>query len=593
MTLTATVHRIRLQLRNIVRKIWWVQYPLKYRKSIFHNLLLSLAVGAIATLDPLFMRRIIDVALPGMHISMAMIAALGLALCFVFRAWLNGVSNLSNFKVAQLVSQDLRCDLLVQMTSLSADWHERTLHGEKLSRFDQDVENIAQFSSDIPNTLVRSIVFFFVNAIIMFSISWPLAVTILPLIPLFWLIRNQYRGKLEAQAHRVQSKTGAVTGLLSEHLATITQAQLLSAEEERLRCVIDNWKELVAERYHQRRQEVSFLVAVSCVLTIAILAAIAGGVWQYKLGVLSIGSLVAFYTYTTRIFEPVSTAMDTYSRAQRLAASMDRIRAVLNESPSVPDHGILDSELLSEAFHIECEMVSFAYPTKAEVLRDVSLSIAKGRRIGLVGKSGSGKSTLSKLIVRLADPTSGTVKLGAQPLTSYSLRSVRNTICYLPQQAVLFTGTVRENLSFRNSSCSESEILAVLETVQWLPILDRLGKGLDTYLGPGANDLSGGERQRLAIARSLLRKPPVLILDESTSALDLPTETAVLRSIASCYRHTTLIFISHRLRSLTWMDQLILLEDGSINAHGTHQELYERSYLYRSLFEQQISMTDL
>jgi ABC-type multidrug transport system fused ATPase/permease subunit len=316
------------------------------------------------------------------------------------------------------------------------------------------------------------------------------------------------------------------------------------------------------------------------------------GVHEYLLDALSLGGLVAFYAYVTRIFEPISTAMELYSRTQRMLASARRVREVLQTDPSVPDRGGLGIVPSPLTRGLACDRVSFAYPDAEQVLRDVSFRIGTNEHVALIGRSGSGKSTLSRLLARMADPTCGQVLLEGRPATEYALSALRGAVCYVPQQPVLFSGTIRENLLYANANATEGEINIAVESAQLRPLLSRLPLGLDTVLGPEAVGLSGGERQRLAVARALLRHSAVLVLDESTSALDLPTEQAVFRSIASTRTDLALVVISHRLRSLTWVDRIVLLDSGRIVAQGTHGVLYRENALYRSLYEREGQVVD-
>jgi ABC-type multidrug transport system fused ATPase/permease subunit len=268
---------------------------------------------------------------------------------------------------------------------------------------------------------------------------------------------------------------------------------------------------------------------------------------------------------------------------------------VLETSSSVPDLGELSTIALPLQSGLACKNVSFAYSAEERALRDVSFHIDACERIALIGKSGSGKSTLSRLMARMSDPMSGQVILEDRTITDYTLRTLRKTICYVPQQPVLFSGTIRDNLLYANADATSDEIRDAVEVAQLAPLLARLPLGIDTMLGPEAVGLSGGERQRLAIARGLLRHAPVLVLDESTSALDLPTEEAIFRAIADARPNQMLIVISHRLRSLTWVDRMILLDSGTISAEGTHASLYRENALYRSLYERdgQTELDDL
>jgi ATP-binding cassette subfamily B protein len=242
----------------------------------------------------------------------------------------------------------------------------------------------------------------------------------------------------------------------------------------------------------------------------------------------------------------------------------------------------LESSNLTHGFEIQD--VSFSYGRKS-ALSNITLRIAAGECIAIIGASGSGKSTLARLLVRGADPDSGRILLEEHPLTDYALGSLRSAVCYVPQQPVLFQGTIRENLLYANPRASYEEMIRAIEAAQLASVLSRLPQGLDAPLGPGAINLSGGERQRLAVARSLLRESTALVLDEATSALDVPTERAVLQSVAKFRSHQTIVVISHRIRSLASVDRFVLLDQGRIVATGTHSELYAQSALYRALFD--------
>jgi ABC-type multidrug transport system fused ATPase/permease subunit len=556
-----------------------------YSKHLLLGLTTAILAGLVGTVDPLLMRHWLDVTLPQRRMLESLVTVLLIGLCFIGRSGLAGLAGLAGFRVAQLFAQDLKVELLAHMTSLSADWHERTLLGEKLSRIEQDVEQIAQFGADVLNTALRAGIFFLVNLAIMLTLNWRMTLTILPLFPLFLWVRVRFRSIIQLRADRAQAEVGRVSGNVTEHLAAVPQIQILCAEEARMSHTVGAWVELLGAQWAQRRTEIAFSVTITSILALAILFVLGMGTHEYLLGLLSLGSLIAFYAYVTRIFEPVSTAMELYSRSQRMLASARRVRGVLETKSSVPDTGRLETVPSPLLLGLSCDSVSFAYAAEHRVLHDLTVQIGSSDRVALIGKSGSGKSTLARLLARVADPSSGRVMLEGRSAIEYTLRTVRRTICYVSQQPVLFSGTIRENLLYANRSASTADIDTAIEAAQLLPVLGRLPHGLDTVLGPDASGLSGGERQRLAMARALLRQSAVLILDESTSALDLPTEQAVLRSIATLRKDLALVVISHRLRSLTWVDRIVLLNSGRIVAQGTHSNLYNDCALYRDLYE--------
>ncbi len=543
------------------------------------------ASGIVAVVDPLLMRYWLDVTLPERKLAESLGMVLLIALCFVGRSAINGASSLLSFRVSQHLGMDLRSEVLCHMGTLSADWHERMHVGEKLSRIEQDVEQIAQFATDALSTILRSVLFFALNLAIMFRLDWRMALTVLPILPLFLYVRSRFRGIIAQKADQSQAEIGQSTADLAEYLGAVPQLQLLGAEQRRAGRAINMRLRSVAAQWSQRKAEIGFSVSVTSVLAAAILCLLGLGTHEYLRGALSVGSLVAFYAYVTRVFEPVSSAMELYARSQRMLASGRRVSEVLETQPSVEDKGTMAAIPVPLTHGFVCKSVVFSYPNGKPVLHELDFSIGPGARIGIVGRNGSGKSSLARILARVADPSAGLVTLEARSLTEYRLDALRNAICYVPQHPVLFSGTIRENLLYAAPAASDRRMAPAIKTAQLEEVLLRLPRGLETPLGPEAAGLSGGEQQRLALARALLRESPVLILDEATSALDLPTESAVFQALAGTSRNQTIVVISPRLKSLTWLDRILVLDAGSVVAEGSHADLYRTCTLYRNLFD--------
>lgn len=564
---------------------WILQRVKPYTKLACLSFAATILAGSIGTIDPLLMRHLVDQDLPQHRYTSALFMAGLIALCFSCRSMFSNTGALLSFRVTQKIGQDLRVTLLEHMTRLSADWYENTYLGEKLSRFDQDIQLIAEFSAEMANSTLKTAIFFCINLAIMLSLNWRMTLTIIPLFPVFLWVRGKFRARMRRSADVARDGIGKASASLTEHLAAVPHIQILGAADQQIAHTVKDWLRMMEQQWKQRWNEIVFSAATANVLAAGILLVLTFGVHEYFIGSLSLGTLFAFYAYVTRIFEPISTAMELYSRTQRTSASIARVREVLTTSPTVEDRGALKPHASSLSAGLTCRNVSFSYEQKKPVLRDVSFHVDPLECIALIGKSGSGKSTLSRLMARVSDPAQGEILLDGRSLKDYQLESLRGAICYVPQQPILFSGTIRENLLYANRNATDQEIYKAVEVVQLLSVLDRLPHGPDTQLGPEAVGLSGGERQRLAVARGLLRRSPFLILDESTSALDLPTERAILQAIAEVRRENAPVVISHRVRSLTWVDRIVLLEAEQISAQGTHSQLYLQSALYRSLYE--------
>ena len=538
----------------------------------------------VATIDPLLMRALIDRALPQRDLRWALELAGAIGLCYIGRSALSAAGSMVNFSIAQRCVRDLRVELLDQINRLSADYHEQTPTGEKLTRIEHDVDEIANLGADTANQSVRAILFFALNLAMMAKLNLLMTLTVLPLMPLFAVVQRSFSVLLKTRAEDTRSKVGLATSILTEHLAAVPQIQFLGAEAASAQRAVTAWDAMLRTQRIQRRTQIAFSLSIGAILAASIFVVLAFGSVKVLAGALTIGGLVAFYTYGTRVFEPVSSAMDLYARLQSVGASIRRVREVLDLEPTVKDSGMrrLESAHLSEGFNIQD--VSYSYGKKG-ALSNITLKIDAGECVAIVGPSGAGKSTLVRLLVRAADPGSGSIRLEGRPLTDYTLASLRSAVCYVPQHPVLFQGSVRENLLYANPQANADEMFRAIQAVQLESALDNLPQGLDTPLGPGAVSLSGGERQRLALARSLLRKSAVLALDEATSALDALTERMVLRSLAQFRAQQTMIVVSHRIKSLAWANRFVLVDQGKIAAVGTHSVLYAQSALYRALFD--------
>jgi ABC-type multidrug transport system fused ATPase/permease subunit len=292
------------------------------------------------------------------------------------------------------------------------------------------------------------------------------------------------------------------------------------------------------------------------------------GVKSVLAGTLSIGSLVAFYGFVTQLFDPLSGASELYARAQKTSASIRHLQAAFVLRPSVTSTAGALLLSMGDTPEIEFANVEFGYSRNKDLLHVPSLRILPGEQIAIAGENGAGKSTLVRLIARLYDPVSGEVRLGGKDIRNIHLKSLRQSVCYLPRDPVLFDGSIVSNLLFVRPSASEEELEGALQVVGLSDLLGSWRDRLRQRIGPDGCQLSGGERQRLALARALLQQPRVLILDEATSCLDLSAETIILQELRRSLRQSTFIVISHRLSTFSTFGRVLLLSRGRIVSDG-------------------------
>ncbi len=571
-------------MRKVGNNAWIARQLRPMWPTLLGSLGLAIVSGTLSTVDPLLMRRLIDTELAQHHLAQSLLLVIAIVGCLLGSVVLLLWSMHLNYEVEQSVGQNLRIAVLEQLNRLSAEFHESTPVGDNMTRLGTDIDQISQIGAEATSASVRALVFFAVNLVVMIRLSGLMTIALAPALLLFLGLRNRFSGSMKERADHAQSETSRASSLLCEYLSALPQIQVLCAEKLVVGQAISVWTAVVQARKSQRRAELVYSGAINGAFLVASFLILSIGGYQVLRGLLTIGGFVAFYSYQTRMFAPISIATDLYSRLQRVGASIRRVRSTLEVESMVPDYGKITEPQGDIKQGISLSEVQFSYGESRPAVQDVTLHIGPAESVAIVGPNGSGKSSLAKLLVRLSDPESGEITLDGYPLRDYSLAALRQTICYVPQSPILFDGSVGDNLRYANPNATDSDLERVMKLTHFTSVLKKLPNGLETQLGPSGHALSGGERQRLALARALLRQTPVLILDESTSAMDVPAETALLNSIIRNRTASILIIISHRLTSIVAIERIVVLNSGRVVASGSHEVLYQESPFYRMLW---------
>lgn len=450
----------------------------------------------------------------------------------------------------------------------SADYYEETPVGVVMYPLKEPIEEIAYFGSDLLPAILRMLLTTAFTVAAMCALSSVLTLAVLPLIPVFLVTRQYFRKKLGSDADTAQNDRLAWSNFLEEHLSSVISIQLLGQEKRQERRAFRLLVRSLRSQQRLYRTATWFTVWSSLAIVLAMSAVIGYGGKSAVAGTLSIGSLVAFYGFVTQLFDPLSGASELYARAQRTFASIRQVQAALSLRPSVKNAA--GALMLSRQHPADVEFadVEFGYSRNKGLLHVPSLRISAGEHIAIAGENGAGKSTLVRLIARLYDPVSGAVRLGGEDIRNIHLKSLRQSVCYLPRDPVLFDGSIASNLLFVRPSACEQELEEAMQMVELTALSRSLPSGLRQRIGPDGCQLSGGERQRLALARAILQQPRVLILDEATSCLDPCAEASILQELRRSLSMSTFIVISHRFSTFSTFGRVLLLSRGNIVSDG-------------------------
>jgi ABC-type multidrug transport system fused ATPase/permease subunit len=538
----------------------------------------------LGLLAPLVLKSLIDRVLPSRRIGL-LFAAVGLIfLCHQGRALLTSVGGYLSMLAAERLALDLRLRLLRRLDTLSADYHEGTPVGESMYPLKEPIDEVSYFGSDLVPSILRTLVATALTVGTMLLLNTRMTLTVLPLIPVFLLTKEHFRGRLEDGSNTVQRNQIAWSNFLEEHLSSIVALQLLRQERRRERTAFHLLGTKIHSYNRLYRTGVSFTFHTSLIIGLAMSVVIGYGGWSVLTGSLTFGGLVAFYTYLTQLFEPLSGAAATYVRAQKTFASIRQVEAVLALQPAIKACPTAIRFPQSHAWTIDLTEVWFRYPRNRGRLSIPHLNIRSGEQVAVVGENGAGKSTLAKLLARFYDVDSGSIFVAGHDVRDIEIQSLREQVCYAPPQPILFNATIASNLRLSRVRASDAELEDVMEEVGLMGWVSRLQGGLNQGIGPGGAHLSGGQRQRLGIARAILQRPRILILDEATSSLDGVSEQQLLSGLHALLPGSTIIVISHRPSALLSVGRVIVLEAGCVVEDASPTLLLRNENAYSRLF---------
>jgi ATP-binding cassette, subfamily B, bacterial len=557
-----------------------------YRRGLAQVLGLALVLAALSALDPLVMKFLFDqLGRPGA--SHAFAVAMGaLVVLEILRAVLQWLLGVRSWDVRLGVEYTVRERVVSKLNLLPVSYHQREGVGGTMNRINQGISGYVAAFSDLAFNLLPTVLYLALSIVAMIRLDVRLAAAVVIFTPLPALIGARAAPEQIRRERRLVERWSSIYGRFNEVLVgmlTVKGFGMEEAEKHRFLEGVREGNEVFRRgvRIDGRNGAFRNLAA-----TAARLVALALGGYLAFAGQMSLGTLVAFLGYIGGLFGPVQGLTNAYQTFRKATVSLESIYTILDAEDSVADKpGAAHVAPLRGEVHFRD--VSFAYQAGASVLRGIDLVVRPGETIALVGPSGSGKSTLVTLLQRLHPVSSGAILLDGLDIRDMTQRSLRSQIGVVFQDPHLFNDTVRANIAYGRPEATQDQIEAAARAAQAHEFILALPEGYDTIVRERGTRLSGGQRQRIAIARALLKDPPILVLDEATSALDGESEYLIQLALHQLLRGRTAFVIAHRLSTVREADRIVVIDAGIITDMGTHDELCRRGGYYAALVERQ------
>ncbi|MEI6441990.1 MAG: peptidase domain-containing ABC transporter [Nostocales cyanobacterium ELA583] len=565
---------------------WFVPYLSRYRRVLIEVFVASFFVQLAALANPLVIQLIIDKVIVQNSINTLNILGVLLLAVGVFEAVLTTLRTYLFVDTTNRIDMSLGSQIIDHLLRLPLRYFDKRPVGELSTRINE-LENIRQFLTGTALTVVLDALFSVVYIVVMLFYSWQLTVVGLGTIPLFVVVTliaaptvsRQLRTKAERNAETQSYLVEVMSGIQTVKAQNIELRSRFSWQKKYAKFVAAGFKTVLTSTLANSTSQ--FLSKLSSLLVLWV------GAYLVLKGELTLGELIAFRIISSYVTTPILRLAQLWQNFQETGLSLERLSDIVD----TPQEGEIDKNNISlppVTGAVKFDNVSFRFAASGPLqLSNVSVEFTAGEFVGIVGQSGSGKSTMMKLLLRLYDAESGRILVDGYDIAKVELYSLRRQIGVVPQDTLLFDGTVQENIALTNPDATTEEIIEAAQIAVAHEFIMTLPNGYNTRVGERGSALSGGQRQRIAIARSVLQRPKILVLDEATSALDYPTERQICLNLARAFRGNTVFFITHRLNTVSNADTIVVMDNSRMIEQGSHQELMAAKGHYFYLYQQQ------
>jgi subfamily B ATP-binding cassette protein MsbA len=564
------------------RKI--LKYAKPYTKSLVFAFICLTLTSLVNLVLPLIVRNMINAVVVLKDSQVLDGHAWDLLFIILLQAVFAVVHNYVFGFVGHRMTTDFRIEFFSHIQSLSLRFFQEHRVGEILSRMSNDISVIQNALVTIPVALLRQSITLIGAMTIILYLNWKLTGLILLILPPLMLFARVFGKRLRLFSEKLQDQVAQAIVVLEEVVSSIKIVKSFTRENyERDR--FTNKIETAFEKAVDKLKISSFFGPFILGLTFLVSAVLIWyGGYQVMLGTTTPGELAAFFLYALIVAGPIGTFVRLYTQIQEASGAIRRVYEILDTQPAIknPENPIF---LENISGRIQFDNVSFGYREKSEILHNISFDIKPGQTVALVGPSGAGKSTVIKLLHRFFDVSQGSICLDGHNIQELDRKSFLSQIALVPQETLLFGGTVKENILYGKLNASEEELEEAAKKANAHDFIVELEKGYDTIVGEKGAKLSGGERQRIAIARAILKDPKILVLDEATSSLDNRSEALIQEAVETLMQSRTTFIVAHRLSTIRQADQIIVLEKGRVVEIGQHEDLMNNKNLYYNLYK--------
>ena len=562
-----------------------LKYVSKYKGTVIIGTMCMLIVIGVDLFLPYLQQVFIDSGLMKGNQNVIVSVLVWIGIITIIKAMLGYGKEFLYDVLSSWVHQDIKNDLFAHIQTLEFEYFDNMNTGELMSRIGEDAENIWQTIGYGMRLFIENIIYFVISTIILFVLNYKLALACFIVMIPIGFIGIKLENKFGETYSKISDQTAEINTIAQEDIAGIKLVKAFSREKYEINKFLKMNKVYYDLNMEQAKIIGDYFPPIEFLTNIALVIMIVLGGFVVMDGEVSIGILVAFNGYIWNLIWPMRMLGELTDLLSRTVSSANKIFAIMDKEPSIKTKENF-KDVKNIKGNIEFEGVNFKYDDKL-VLKNINLDIEAGSTVAIMGATGAGKYSLINLIGRYYDTCKGSIKIDGIDIKEYNLEFLRKNMAIVPQETFLFSETILNNIKFSNENASFEEIKEASKLACANEFIEGLELGYNTEIGERGIGLSGGQKQRIAIARSLVRKAKILILDDSTSALDMETEHELLKNLSNRKHESTTFIIAHRISAVKNADLIIYLEDGQIKESGTHDELLKKKGRYYDIYNDQ------